>query len=549
MNDHLASLLSTSTTLEASQSDLLINELIVPNAQTTFGQEHGFADIESFDDYRRSVPLTDYEGIRHYVDGVSSGEQHVLTRARTLALFQTSGSMSKPKYIPVTTELMRQKVGMFAAFWEKIYQDYPDVRDGKMVSNFSDSSEPEKLPSGLSVYSESSFWSKRGRSLHSLDRWPLPTEIRSVKDPDLRAYASARILLQSDLHCIMCLNPSTLLHFCRTLEEHLPALRSGLENGSWGGENDPALSKLEDTHYKELSQHLISNTDAAKRIDESSSSGSTVELKRLWPMLNVIICWHSKVVQPYFVQLAPYTKGVATRDYITQSSECMMAIPLEDGMSGGILAHTAHFFEFIPENQCHKSDPQTLGAWELTIGERYEIVVSTGGGLYRYRMGDCVQVNGMAGNAPVIEFLYRVGRTSSMTGEKLTEFQVISAAANASNYCGFSPEEFLCFPCNGHKPHYAIAMDEGSQIISDDKLSSWAEQFDQELRLINSEYSDKCESQRLGNVVVFKAANGTLRNKRLQRRNAGVSEEQVKSEVLSAELDWHKGKEDVVRVS
>jgi len=514
MNDHLASLLSTSTTLEASQSDLLINELIVPNAQTTFGQEHGFADIESFDDYRRSVPLTDYEGIRHYVDGVSSGEQHVLTRARTLALFQTSGSMSKPKYIPVTTELMRQKVGMFAAFWEKIYQDYPDVRDGKMVSNFSDSSEPEKLPSGLSVYSESSFWSKRGRSLHSLDRWPLPTEIRSVKDPDLRAYASARILLQSDLHCIMCLNPSTLLHFCRTLEEHLPALRSGLENGSWGG-----------------------------------SSGSTVELKRLWPMLNVIICWHSKVVQPYFVQLAPYTKGVATRDYITQSSECMMAIPLEDGMSGGILAHTAHFFEFIPENQCHKSDPQTLGAWELTIGERYEIVVSTGGGLYRYRMGDCVQVNGMAGNAPVIEFLYRVGRTSSMTGEKLTEFQVISAAANASNYCGFSPEEFLCFPCNGHKPHYAIAMDEGSQIISDDKLSSWAEQFDQELRLINSEYSDKCESQRLGNVVVFKAANGTLRNKRLQRRNAGVSEEQVKSEVLSAELDWHKGKEDVVRVS
>lgn len=539
MNDYLQALSASDLDLEKSQSNLLFSALLKPNAKTEFGFKHKFEQINTLDDYRRLVPLSDYEGFRAWVEKIADGDQAVLCQGRTSSFFKTSGSLAKPKLIPVTADFMRQKVGIFAAYWESIYDAYPRIRDGKLVSNFSDASEPDVLPSGLQVFSESGFWGKRGRSLNSLDRWPLPAEVRQVKHPELRAYASARLLLQSELNCIMCLNPSTLLFFCRTIETYWAELIDGLRNGGWGGEQHELLSELSTDEHVALSKHLQARSETAFRLQALHSGKCAPSLKDLWPELDLIICWHSQVVQPYFRQLSVYIRDVPTRDYITQSSECMMAVPVRDFQSGGLLAHTAHFFEFIPECEVNNSEPTTRFAWQLKKGSRYEVVVSTGGGLYRYRMGDCIQVNDFQGTVPVIEFLYRFGRTSSITGEKLTEFQVLSAAKSTSEECGMTPDEFLCFPCGGHQPHYAVALETSIKGIGDEQLIQWVSLFDEQLKNVNSEYEDKRNSGRLGNMKVFQSTVGRLRESRLLARAQGVSEEQVKSEVLSSKVDLH----------
>ncbi|MFK8077021.1 MAG: GH3 auxin-responsive promoter family protein [Granulosicoccus sp.] len=539
MNDYLKALLANDLDLEKSQSSLLFSALLKPNAQTEFGLQHSFDQINSLDDYRRLVPLSDYEGFRAWVEKVANGEQAILSQARTSSFFKTSGSLSKPKLIPVTADLMRQKVGVFAAYWESIYDAYPRIRDGKLVSNFSDASEPEVLPSGLQVFSESGFWAKRGRSLNSLERWPLPAEVRQVKDPVVRAYASARLLLQSELNCIMCLNPSTLLFFCRTMESYWSEIVDGLFTGGWGGEHNRTLSVLAADEHVSLSKHLQTRPEIALRLQGINKDSGRFALKELWPELDLVICWHSQVVQPYFEQLSTYIRDIPTRDYITQSSECMMAVPIGDFRSGGLLAHTAHFFEFIPESDVNNSVPTTRFAWQLEKGHRYELVVTTGGGLYRYRMGDCIQVNDFHGAVPVVEFLYRLGRTSSITGEKLTEFQVLRAAAFSTESLRFSPDEFLCFPCGGHQPHYAVALEGSIKDITDEQLLDWVSSFDDQLKKINSEYEDKRNSGRLGEMSVFRSDVGRLRESRMLARAPGVSEEQVKSEVLSAKVDLH----------
>ncbi len=298
MNDYLKALLANDIDLEKSQSSLLFSALLKPNEQTDFGRQHGFDQINSLDDYRRLVPLSDYEGFRGWVEKIADGEQAILSQARTSSFFKTSGSLSKPKLIPVTADLIRQKVGVFAAYWESIYDAHPRIRDGKLVSNFSDASEPEVLPSGLQVFSESGFWAKRGRSLNSLDRWPLPGEVRRVKDPLVRAYASARLLLQSELNCIMCLNPSTLLFFCRTIESHWTEIIEGLNTGGWGGEHDSLISSLSSDEHVALSKHLQSRPEIALRLKAVQKVQPKPALKDLWPELDLIICWHSQVVQP-----------------------------------------------------------------------------------------------------------------------------------------------------------------------------------------------------------------------------------------------------------
>jgi len=224
----------------------------------------------------------------------------------------------------------------------------------------------------------------------------------------------------------------------------------------------------------------------------------------------------------------------------------VLALQHEDSVSGGALAYTSHFYEFIAEDDVEQAQAPTHFAWQLEQGKRYELVVTTGGGLYRYRTGDCVQVNKYLDSVPVIEFLYRFGKTSSITGEKLTEQHVLQAANGAVAATGFKPVEYLCYPSSGEDPHYSLMLDFGGAAtmgvadVSDADAAQWGEAFDQALKAANSEYADKCGSGRLGAIETYRVSQGALRDQRVSSKAAGVSDEQVKSEVLTSRLDCHK---------
>ena len=49
------------------------------------------------------------------------------------------------------------------------------------------------------------------------------------------------------------------------------------------------------------------------------------------------------------------------------------------------------FYEFIPLDQTESPDPEVLLTDEIEVNKDYEIVITTGEGLYRYRLGDAVQ--------------------------------------------------------------------------------------------------------------------------------------------------------------
>jgi hypothetical protein len=93
------------------------------------------------------------------------------------------------------------------------------------------------------------------------------------------------------------------------------------------------------------------------------------------------------------------------------------------GHDGSVLSVTSHFYEFLPV------DPRTyefsadrpLLAHQLERGCIYSIVVTTGGGLYRYHLHDLVQVVGWARQAPCLRFLGKGSLVSDWFGEKLHE--------------------------------------------------------------------------------------------------------------------------------
>lgn len=82
----------------------ILDRIIRAARNTTFGREHGFDQIRNYDDFRRQVPVRDYEGLKTYFDEIVKGTADVLWPGKPAYLAKTSGTTSGTKYIPITRE-------------------------------------------------------------------------------------------------------------------------------------------------------------------------------------------------------------------------------------------------------------------------------------------------------------------------------------------------------------------------------------------------------------------------------------------------------------
>jgi GH3 auxin-responsive promoter len=103
------------------------------------------------------------------------------------------------------------------------------------------------------------------------------------------------------------------------------------------------------------------------------------------------------------------------------------------------LAIRSHFFEFVRGDR-------TYLAHELVPGEVYSVIVTTGGGFYRYRLDDHVRVNGVVERTPSLEFLGKADHVSDLCGEKLNEAFVARALADTCARLGVAPRFALLAP-------------------------------------------------------------------------------------------------------
>jgi hypothetical protein len=109
------------------------------------------------------------------------------------------------------------------------------------------------------------------------------------------------------------------------------------------------------------------------------------------------------------------------------ATEGIVSYPLGGEPKGAALAIRSHFFEFLPvddePDQTAKPSAPFL-AHQLEPGNRYAVVISTGGGLYRYQLHDLVQIVGYLGSCPLLKFVGKESYVSDWFGEKLNERHV-----------------------------------------------------------------------------------------------------------------------------
>jgi hypothetical protein len=131
-----------------------------------------------------------------------------------------------------------------------------------------------------------------------------------------------------------------------------------------------------------------------------------------WPRLRVISAWGGGAAEAGLADLRQRFPGVLAQPKGLLATEAAVTLPWRGRHA---LAVTAHFFEFLD------ASGNIWRTHELEAGRRYEVVVSNGGGLWRYRLGDLVEVEGFEKATPALRFLGRVGNVSDLRGEKISE--------------------------------------------------------------------------------------------------------------------------------
>jgi hypothetical protein len=499
--------------------------------------------IGTVDDFRAAVPLCRFEELRPQIDRMIAGEQGVLVTEPVRRFFVTSGSSSLPKYIPVTSSFVRDKWLGFQSYWKQIYRDHPELHRGVVVRNFTDAGHQRVLSSGMLCSPESSFWSAWSPGSAVSDHSPLPRAVLNIENMEARYYTIARILLETNVSAMMTLNPSTILRLFELIHSCSESLIRDIRDGGLSNNiNDSVVRPY-------VTERYHGNPTRARQLQQLlSDQGRAFDAASVWPDLRLVICWRSVPVLPYLQLLAPYLKNVPQRDYITMASEGIIAIPFEDSVSGGALATDIHFYEFIPEEQADFPDPPTLLAHELESGRHYVVVLTTSAGLYRYVIGDVVNVSGFVGTTPILDFRYRHGNTCSLTGEKLTEDQVAGSVSHTASVFGLSLPLFVLCPVAEPFPHYVLISELPSR--SDRKImSSFLDEFDRELARRNVEYESKRASGRLGPPEFWAPSPGSFAALRNERLANGASDVQIKVACLTRDMNWYQRFTFIERIS
>lgn len=440
-----------------------LQALLAANANSEFGRLHGFATIRDAEEYRRNVPLQDWSMVAPWVSRIANGEQGVLTGEPVVAFELTGGTRSGRKPIPQTPGLLAAFQAALLPWFDDWLSHWPGIGAGPMWWSITPAGRPQtlletRLPLGLPGGDAAYFGAGFAQHLPAL--LAVPPQVAALDDLGLwRRVTLAYLLARADLSLISVWSPTLLLTLLDSLQTEADAILCLYDD--W----PPALP-------------LPAITPARRAALPGLMAAGPAAL---WPQLALVSSWDRAGSASYAAELKQRWPGMPLQGKGLLATEGVVTLPLS-GFTAPVLALDSGFYEFL--------DPagQSWLAHELAPGACYEVVMSTAGGLYRYRMGDQVRVAGFAGTTPLLDFVGRAGGISDLCGEKLCESQVEAVLGQCCE--GFA---MLLADATARCYRLALPVERGEQ------AARWAEAVDAALGA-NPQYQYARQLGQLGPV-------------------------------------------------
>jgi hypothetical protein len=475
----------------------MLRTLLDRNASTAFGRAHGFGAIRTAAEYRRAVPLRDYEGFRPWVQRAVAGERGVLTAEPVVALATTSGTTGEPKLVPVTASSLDRMSALVRLWMLRAHRDHPALLDGALLTVVSPAIEG-RTPAGLPCGAMSGLLQRRLPSLIQAAQ-AVPYAAHLIKECEARAHVLLRLALAQAVSVIGTPNPTTLLRLAAVARREADGLLRAIHDGTLGipwpaVHEEPGWDAR--ASREAIAAALHPDPPRARLLSAAARRRGALSLEDAWPGLALIGCWLGGHAGHHAAQLGADYGPVPRRDLGLVASEGRVTLPVADGSPAGVLALDAGFYEFLPEESMDAADPPVLLAHELEVGRRYDVVLSSGNGLYRYDLNDVVEVHGVYRRTPLLSFVRKGRDMVSITGEKLHLNHVQAAVRAAERLTATEVWQFRVVP-DVDAWRYDLLVEPGGPGLDEIGAEAFVRAVDDTLARVNVEYAAKRRSRRL----------------------------------------------------
>ena len=367
----------------------ILNQLVKIGKTTIFGKEHGLDQVKTYEDFKKAVPIRDYEAFKPYIEQIKNGTQNVLWKGRPIYFAKTSGTTSGVKYIPITKDSIGNHInGARNAILSYMSQaQQTQFAGGKMIF-LSGSPELERvggIPTGRlsGIVNHHIPQYLRGNQLPSF-------ETNCIEEWEEKLDKIVAETVGKDLTLIGGIPPWMQMYFDRIVEttgksviENFPNLQVLVQ----GGVNfEPYKAKLFET------------------------IGKPIDTIELFP-----------------------------------ASEGFFAFQ-EDRTHPGLLLNTNSgiFYEFIPLAEVHHENPTRLCLGQVKLGEQYAIIINSNAGLWGYNIGDTVKFVSVHPYRIIVTG--RVKHFISAFGEHVIGEEVEQALLDVTKAMNVSVVEFTVAP-------------------------------------------------------------------------------------------------------
>ena len=416
----------------------VLQHLVTSGQYTEFGRRYNFSRLFSIREFKKAIPVHDYDDLKPYIHRIMDGEENILCNTPVTWFAKSSGTTSdKSKFIPVSEESLQ----------DCHYKGAKDV----LTLYYNHNPDSDLLTGKGLVIGGSHTINQVNEDVH-----------------------------YGDLSAVLLQNSPFWGHWIRTPDLSIALL-------------DEWEDKIERLAQGTILENVTSISGVPtwtlvliKRILEITGKS---RLSEVWPALELYI--HGGVsFTPYreqFVRLIGRDINYLEMYNASEGFFAAQASPAEDGML--LFLDHGIFMEFMPVEEYGKTSPETIGLQDVELNRNYAPVISTNGGLWRYLLGDTVQFTSLS------PFRIRVsGRLKhyiNAFGEEVIVDNSDKAIAIACEKTGAVVNDYTAAPV-----YFSDQNNGGHEWLVEferepDSLSRFVYELDSGLKSVNSDYEAK----------------------------------------------------------
>jgi len=410
------------------------NNLISKAKNTAFGRDHGFSDIKNYNDFKKQIPIRDYEGLKPYVDKILAGESDILWPGKPAYFAKTSGTTSGTKYIPITKDSIPNHINSAKNALLNYVNETGKGQflDGKLI--FLSGSPVLDQKAGINTGRLSGIVNHHVPNYLRTNQLP-SYETNCIEDWEEKLERIIDETLDQDMSLISGIPPWVQMYFDRIqarVNKPIKDIFPNFEMFVYGGVNfEPYRAKLFES--------------IGKQVDS--------------------------------IETYPASEGfIAYQDTQTESGLLLL-------LNSGI------FFEFIPAEEYFDENPTRLMIDEVELDKNYALIINSNAGLWGYSIGDTVKFVSKDPYRVVVSG--RIKHFISAFGEHVIGEEVEKALKlTTEKFENVKVTEFTVAPQvtpNEGLPYHEWFMEFDNAPID---LGAFEKELDNNLRKLNSYYDD-----------------------------------------------------------